>query len=359
MLHTLILAGGSGTRFWPLSRRMFPKQLISLDGAETLLQQTAARAKACAPYESMWVATGEQLVAPIQLQLPELDSSRVIVEPCGRNTAPCIGLAALRMLAVDPDALMLVMPSDHDIGPIEAFQQAVERGAQLIDEDPHRLVLFGAKPTFPSTGFGYIERGDELDERAPSSYHVAAFHEKPDEATAKRYLEQGTFYWNCGIFLWRADRILAMLRQHQPGLFAHLERLQQVVGTDQWESTLAHEFPRMPSISIDYAVLEKANNVLVIEAEFDWDDLGSWKALRRYFPVDSDNNVIVGKHQGSAKNCIIYSTSPTQLIATIGLDDCVVVHHDDVIFVAQTDDEQALKDLLTEFTGQDHLERYL
>ncbi|QDU79004.1 Mannose-1-phosphate guanylyltransferase [Polystyrenella longa] len=359
MLHTLILAGGSGTRFWPLSRKAFPKQLLDLTGEGSLLQQTSNRAQACAPSENLWVATGEHLVAPIQSQLPDLDSSHIIVEPCGRNTAPCIGLAALQLLAVDPEAVMLVLPSDQLITPVEEFRRAVEQGAKLIQDDSTRFVLFGAKPTFPSTGFGYIERGSALEKTSPTTFDVAAFHEKPNEPTAEKYLAAGSFYWNCGIFLWRADQVLAAIKKHQPDLYTHLERLQPAVGTDDWQSALEHEFPRMPSISIDYAVLEKADNVLVIEAPFEWDDLGSWKALRRLLPADQEGNIVHGNHTGSAKDSVIYSTNPNQLIATIGLEGCLVVQTDEVILIARNDDEQALKELLEQIKEEKNLERYL
>ncbi|MEZ6047040.1 MAG: mannose-1-phosphate guanylyltransferase [Planctomycetaceae bacterium] len=359
MLHTLILAGGSGTRFWPLSRKAFPKQLLDLTGGGSLLQQTAARGRVCAPAENMWVVTGEHLVEPIQKQMPELAVSRLIVEPIGRNTAPCIGLAALQLLAVDPDAEMLVMPSDHLIEPVEAFQQAVERGRELLSEDPTRLILFGAKPTFPATGFGYIERGDQLGTASPAAFNVAAFHEKPNHQTAEQYLAAGKFYWNCGIFLWRADQILAELKQHQPDLYAHLESLQKSLGSRDWKSELEYEFPRMPSISIDYAVLEKAKNVQVIEANYNWDDLGSWQALKRLIPPDEKGNIVVGRHTGDSKNSIIYSSRPDQLIATIGLENCLIVQTDEVTLVARTDDEQALKDLLSQIEAGGEHERYL
>ncbi|MCA9039840.1 MAG: mannose-1-phosphate guanylyltransferase [Planctomycetaceae bacterium] len=359
MLHTLILAGGSGTRFWPLSRKAFPKQLLDLTGGGSLLQQTATRAKGCAPAENLWIVTGEHLVEPIQKQLPDLDPARLIVEPCGRNTAPCIGLAALQLLAVDPDAVMLVLPADHLITPLEEFQRAVERGTELIEADSTRFVLFGAKPTFPSTGFGYIERGTELDRYEPPAFNVAAFHEKPDQQTAAQYLAAGRFYWNCGIFLWRADQILAALREHQPDLYTHLERMQPTLGTEAWQASLQHEFPRMPSISIDYAVLEKAENVCVIEAPFNWDDLGSWQALKRLLPADEKGNIIVGQHTGNAQNSIIYSTRPDQLIATIGLENCLIVQTDEVTLIARTDDEQTLKQLLQEIEEGGEHERYL
>lgn len=359
MLHAVIMAGGSGTRFWPLSRKACPKQLLNLTGNQTLLQQTVERAQSCVPSGNVWMATGEHLVEPIRQQLPTLSSHRMIIEPCGRNTAPCIGLAAIQLLAQDPEAEMLILPSDHLIEPVEQFADAVSQGQKLLAEDPQRFILFGAKPTFPSTGFGYIERGEPCELKTETTFKVATFREKPDEATAQSYLDSGAFYWNCGIFLWRAETVLKAIQKHQPGLYQHLQKLQSAVGTSEWSATLQAEFPRMPSISIDYAVLEKAKNVCVIEAPFNWDDLGSWKALRRLLKTDSHGNIIQGKQIGTSENSILYSSQPDHLLATIGLKDLLVVHTDEVTLIARNDDEHALKELLAQLAQDKQHERYL
>ena len=231
MLHAVIMAGGSGTRFWPQSRKRTPKQLLPLAGAETLIQQTVARCEPWIPVDRVHVVTNAVQREQTQSQLPQLPEGNFLAEPCGRNTAPCIGLAALELIRQDSEAVMLVMPADHVIRPQERFRDAVERAVGLVDRDPQRLVLFGVAPTYPATGFGYIERGAALNGDLPGSFQVASFREKPDLETAREYLQRGQFFWNCGIFVWRAARILEALREFEPQLHAGLLRLSESLGT--------------------------------------------------------------------------------------------------------------------------------
>jgi len=265
--------------------------------------------------------------------------------PCGRNTAPCIAIAAARLLADDPDAIMLVTPADHVITPNEAFVAAVRRAMDTIQQDPSRLCLFGIVPTRPATGYGYIEQGDELPD-CDRVFNVACFREKPDLETAQKFLDAGNFLWNSGIFVWRADTILAALQQHSPGVTEVLDRFRQHAGTPEWSSALETEFAKMPSISIDYAVLEHSKNVCVLEAPFSWDDVGSWSALARVHDQDEHGNTVLGRHVGiDTKNATIFSSS-NHLVTTIGLDGCVVVHTEHSTLVAKLDDEAQIKELL-------------
>lgn len=345
MLHAVIMAGGSGTRFWPASRKRTPKQLLPLAGRETLIQQTVARCQPWVPAERVFVVTNGVQVEQTREQLPQLASDHFLVEPCGRNTAPCVGLAALELVRRDPDAVMLVMPADHVIRPLEAFRDAVERAVGLIDEDARRLVLFGVAPTYPATGFGYIERGDTLG-RVRSGFQVASFREKPDLETAREYVQRGTFFWNCGIFVWRASRILDAIRDHEPELHAGLMRLSESLGTDRWPEALAAQFPKLKSISIDYAVLERASDVCVVEAPFEWDDVGSWQALPRLLGSDEQGNTIDGPFCGiDTRGCIVRTTSD-HLVAMAGMSDCIVVHTQDVTLVARKGDEDAVRQLV-------------
>jgi mannose-1-phosphate guanylyltransferase len=222
MLHTVIMAGGSGTRFWPQSRRTMPKQLLKLVGDETMIQATAARTSSWLGSDRIWVVTNQTQAEETSRQLAGIPRDQILIEPCGRNTAPCIGLAAICLLARDPDAVMLVCPADHVIGPPEVFQSAVKNATAIVECDPGALVLFGVKPTYPSTGFGYIERGERLAGSAKNAFHVASFREKPELAIAEQYVDSGTFYWNCGIFVWRADRILAALAEFEPEIHRRL-----------------------------------------------------------------------------------------------------------------------------------------
>ena len=207
MLHAVVMSGGSGTRFWPQSRRDRPKQLQPLAGETSLLQQAVDRLEGLVPAERTWIVTNTLQAEATRRQLPALAPGQVLEEPCGRNTAPCVGLAARHLLAIDPDAVMLVMPADHVIGPDDLFRDAVSRAVELVSDNSRRLVLFGVPPTRPATGYGYIRRGDPLESNH-KGHHVTAFHEKPDRATAEKHIAAGNTYWNCGIFTWRAARIL-------------------------------------------------------------------------------------------------------------------------------------------------------
>lgn len=345
MLHCVIMAGGSGTRFWPQSRQRTPKQLLSLAGKDTLIQQAVARCSPCVSYERVHVVTNVLQVEQTCAQLPQLAAENFLAEPCGRNTAPCIGLAALDLVRRDPDAVMLVMPADHVIHSAERFCDAVERAVGLVDQDPKRLVLFGVVPNYPATGFGYIRRGTTLAKMS-GAFQVDSFREKPNLETAREYVRSGEFYWNCGIFVWRASRILEAIREFEPHLHDGLMKLGESLGTDRWPAALAEQFPQLKSISIDYAVLERASDVCVVEAPFEWDDVGSWQALPRLIGTDEQGNSINGLHVGIAtKNCIV-KTTEDHLVATAGLSDCIVVHTADVTLVARRDDEDAIRQLV-------------
>jgi len=352
MLHAVIMAGGSGTRFWPASRRDRPKQFLTLSGARSLLQQATDRCLPMIPHERLWIVTGARHAVETGRQLPDLSAEHVLIEPCGRNTAPCIGLAALRVQAADPDAILLVTPADHVISPTAAFVAAVERAVATIGDTPEKLCLFGIVPTRPATGYGYIERGAALSNTREGVFSVVRFREKPDFATAQQFLTDGNFLWNSGIFVWRADTILKALALHQPELHQRLQALAPHCGKASWQESLERDFPQMPSISIDYAVLEHSRDVCVIEAPFGWDDVGSWAALTRLHQPDAEGNIVVGKHSGIAtKNCTIYGDND-HLITTIGLEGCTVVHTPTATLVAKLDDEAQLKDLLKRLEQQ-------
>lgn len=345
MLHAVIMAGGTGTRFWPQSRKQRPKQLLPLAGAETLIQQTAARCQPWIPPERIWVVTNARQVEATRVQLPQVPAENFLVEPCGRNTAPCVGMAAIRLLQTDPEAEMLVLPADHVIQPHEVFQAACQRAASVLAQHPSGLILFGVRPTYPATGFGYIERGEPLADRADAIYDVARFREKPDAVTAAEYLASGRFYWNCGIFVWRAARILEALAEYEPELSSGL---QQLASESDWSTAVERVFPTLKSISVDYAVLERARHVFVMEAPFGWDDVGSWLAVARLKGVDEAGNTIDGPWSGvSTKDCIV-RTTPDHLVATIGVEDLVIVHTTDATLVARKSDEDGLRKLVSQ-----------
>lgn len=348
MLHTVVMAGGSGIRFWPQSRRALPKQFLQFGSSKTLIQETAARCLPLIAPHRLWVVTGAIHAEETQRQLPELLPSQILLEPCGRNTAPCVALAALRLLAADPEAMMLVVPADHVIGPDSAFQDAVRRAVAVVEQHPEAFVLFGVPPTYPSTGFGYIQRGEPHTADGTTVYSVQAFKEKPNQLTAARYVATDEYYWNCGIFVWRADAILKAIAEFEPEIFSRCEQLRKETGTRQWETTLREVFPSMPSISIDYAVLERAQSVFVLPAPFQWDDVGSWQALPRLLPHDSDGNTVAGVHCGlETKGCIVRGTDD-HLVATYGVKDLIIVHTPTATLVADRRDENAIKELTVE-----------
>lgn len=347
MLHAVILAGGSGTRFWPLSRRARPKQFLRIGGERTLLQATAERCEGLLPRSRLWVVTGEAHAAETWRQLPKVQRDHVLIEPCGRNTAPCIGLAAVQLLARDPNAVMLVMPADHLIRTTDQFQRSVEQAVRIVARSPEALVLFGATPTYPATGFGYIRRGTALAGES-SVFQVDAFREKPDVATATEFLASRRYFWNCGLFVWHAAAILEEIERHQPEISTRLKRLQVVLGTDRWNDTLAAEFPQMPSISIDVAVLEKSEHVCVVPADFTWDDVGSWQALARLLSADADGNTVEGRFCAlDTHGCIIRSETD-HLIAAYGVRDLIIVQTPDATLIANKHDESAMRHLLAE-----------
>lgn len=346
MLHAVIMAGGSGTRFWPQSRKERPKQLLRLAGPKTMIQDTVDRVSGFIASQETWVVTNRGQAVETARQLPDVPAGQILIEPCGRNTAPCIGLAAIRLLEQDPKAVMLVMPADHVIGTKAQFEAAVKRAMGIVEADPKALVLFGVPPTYPATGFGYIERGKPLANQT-ASFQVASFREKPTREKADQFVATGQFYWNCGIFVWRAERLLEALKGHEPEIHQKLLELRPAIGTANWDDALDELFPKMKSISIDYAVLERAPGVSVVEAPFSWDDVGSWEALPRLLGEEENHNTVDGKFCGlKTKGCIVRSTVEDHLVATIGMVDCIIVHTPDATLVARKDDPEAVKELV-------------
>jgi len=355
MLHALIMAGGSGTRFWPASRRDLPKQLLPLVDERSMLRATVDRLRLLVPPERIWPAVGTNLVDAVREHLPEVPAATYVVEPCQRNTAPCIGLAALLMLQVDPDAVMLVLPADHAIADVGTFQHAVKLAERLVARPRKQLVTFGIRPTYPSESFGYIEQGEMLTPPLGSfvaiaaeldTYQVVRFREKPGRAQAEEFLAAGNFFWNSGMFVWRADLIVELLRTHQPDMLARLETIAAARGTPQYDDFLAREFPEIKGISIDYAVMEHAPAIAAIEAKFDWDDVGSWQSLARLRGTDDAGNTVVGRHLGVDTRDTIVRTSDDHLIVTLGMKDAIVVHTPDATLVADKRDEESIRRLV-------------
>jgi len=350
MLHAVIMAGGTGTRFWPESRARQPKQLLRMVGNKTMLRSTVDRLGELVSTDRVVIATTQQLADKIAEELPELPGKAFLAEPCKRNTAPCIGLAAFHVSRDDPEATMAVLPADHVIGPDAVFQDAIRHAAALIDERPERIVTFGIRPSYPAASFGYVERDEPIEPTnaspvasPPPVFRVRQFREKPDVQTATEYIESGRFYWNSGIFLWRAETILDAIEKHQPAMYKRLRRIADAVDSPDYNEVLQREFTAIDSISIDYAVMEHAAEVLVVEAPFDWDDLGSWQSMARLDGEDGQGNTIRAKHLGIDTTGTIIRGRDDHLIVTLGLKDCLIVQTPDATLVANKNDEESIR----------------
>ncbi len=358
MLHAMIMAGGGGTRFWPRSRQRRPKQFLTLSGDRSLLQLALDRVEALAPPERTWVITGAAYVEETLTQLPSLSADRVVGEPVGRDTAPCIGLGAALVLREDPDAVMIVTPADHVIEPVQEFRRAAHVAALMAEEHPAALVTFGIPPQYPAVGYGYVQRGAEAANRQGIGvYRVKAFKEKPKADAAERYVASGEYYWNSGIFVWRAAALLAELRTHKPALYDAVGRIADAWPTPHRTEVLQTEYETMERVSIDFAVMEHAAEVLVVQAPYRWDDVGSWLAMERLNAQDADHNTIQAIHAGiDTTGCVVVGDG--RLIATIGVKDLLIVQDGDATLIADRKEEAAVKQLV-DLLKQKGLGRYL
>jgi mannose-1-phosphate guanylyltransferase len=339
-VHAVILAGGKGTRFWPKSRARRPKQLLPIIGERTMVQETVERLAPLVPPERVWVVTGADHADEMREQLPGVPAGQIVVEPLGRNTAPAIGLAAELIAAIDPHATMVVLPADHHIGDAERFREALAQAIDLAAPGDF-LVTIGIEPSAPETGYGYIERGEEI---APGRNRVRRFTEKPDRERAEEFVRGGRHLWNSGIFVWRVEAIRAALARELPEIAA---RLREAVAARNDPDRVAAAYEGMPEQSIDYGVLEKAPNVAVVGAEFGWDDIGSWTALLRLGPVDDSGNVVRGRVLAlSSRGNLV--ASDKRLVALVGVEDLVVIDTDDAVLVCSTHRAQDVKQIIDE-----------
>jgi mannose-1-phosphate guanylyltransferase len=323
---------------------------LPLVGARTLLQIAFDRIETLSRPEHRWVITGEGMATLVREQLPDLLPDQLVPEPMGRDTAACIGLGAALVAQSDPEALMVVTPADHVIEPIALFQKVVLAGAELATEHPNALITFGIPPTSPATGFGYIERGEIVPGRSGfEAFRIHAFKEKPGAETAKNYLALGRYFWNSGIFVWRAAAILAELARLQPALHQAVLRIAQAWPTPDRMTVFRREYEPLKRISVDYAVMEHCREGLVLKAPFIWDDVGSWSALQRHFPQDANNNTVQGTDHIAlnSQGCIIMGEgTPGQVVAAVGVSDLLIVRDGNALLVARRDDDDGIKKLV-------------
>lgn len=337
-LFPVILAGGKGERFWPLSRQDRPKQFLSLDGSSrSLLQATADRLLDFAgSWDNLWVITSSQLATGVGQQLPELPSPNLLVEPQGRDTAAAVAWTSLSIQRrYGDDAIIGFFPSDHWIADQQAFKRTLDAATQLAATTP-AIVTLGIKPTFPSTGYGYIEQGERIGSfNELPAYHVNRFTEKPNRETAEAFLSTGRFSWNSGMFVFRAGVVLKELYTHAPEI---IEQIAQK-GLDV--------YPQLPKKSIDYALMEKTNLAYVLPADFGWDDLGDWNAIERLMKQPENPNVELATHVGlDTKGAIIYASNPEDVVVTIGLEDVVIVRDRNVTLIVNKERTQEIKQIL-------------
>lgn len=343
-LYVVVMAGGSGERFWPLSTPAHPKQFPPLFEGRSSFQRTVERAEALVGRARVIVATRRDLLPLVLEQLPGFPEANCIGEPVGRDTAACIGLAAVYIEHGCSGASILVAPSDHHIAPPHAFEETIRRGLALLDRVPDALVTLGIPPTGPETGYGYILAGEPAPEY-PAVRRCQRFTEKPDRTTAERFVADGRYYWNSGIFLWRAATILAAIDRHLPEHAAALTTIRAALGGTAERQVLEEVFPRIPRVSIDVGVLERAEAVYMVPATFSWDDVGAWSALGRILPKDEAGNAVLGRHLGrDSHGCVIYGT--TRPIATVGLRNLVVVETTEGVLVCPLERAQEVKDIV-------------
>ncbi|SEO70874.1 mannose-1-phosphate guanylyltransferase [Trujillonella endophytica] len=355
----MIMAGGSGTRLWPLSRAERPKQLLDVvaepgGGAHSLLAEAFTRLEAVLPAERIWVCTAARYGEQVRAALPRLRADRLVLEPVARDTANAVGLTAALVADADPDAELAVVSADHVIRPVERFADALRTAYDALAARPRSLVTLGIRPTSPATGFGYVRRGGPTE--VPGVAEAAAFVEKPDRSTAEEYLASGEYLWNSGMFVWRARTVLDALAEHLPESAAGLARVVAAPAGERRTAVLAEVFPTLPKISVDYAVLEPAarepGRVLVADLDVDWLDVGSWPALAQTLETAGGNAVRGLSVALDAAGNIVFSDDPEHLVALVGLRDSVVVHTADVTMVCPVSDAERVKQLLAEIEAR-------
>ncbi len=352
MLYAVIMAGGAGTRFWPASRKARPKQLLDFGLGRPLVEETIHRINDLIPPERTLIMTNSEYVDIVSELLPELPKRNILGEPACRDTSACIGLAAAVLLKEDPDAVMAVMPSDHIIRPSELFCATLASAAKLLATRKETLVTFGIEPTEPATGFGYIKEGEKVGEYDGTSFFRAKqFHEKPDIAKAKAFLDEGGYYWNAGIFVWRADTVLGCIQRFLPDLHDGLSLIAEKAGTPGFTERLNQVYPGLKKISIDFGVMEKAEDRAVAAVRYFWDDVGSWRALERLLKADSQDNCVQGEFLGIDSSNLIVSARGG-MVATVGVEGLIVVHTPDATLVCRKDDAEAVKKVVEQLRDE-------
>ncbi len=358
-VFAVIMAGGVGARFWPKSRERHPKQLLEIVGPGTMIQNTIARIEPLVPRLNTLVVTNDLQYEAVQKQLPFIPRENILTEPVGRNTAPCVGLAASWIERIDPEAVMIVLPADHLIRDEEEFLRILALAVRVAEES-NGLLTIGINPSRPETGYGYIQFSDEETNnqyRSEGVYRVKTFAEKPIQETAVRFLASGDFLWNSGMFIWKVKTILKEIEVHLPDLSAELRSLKASMGTNGYKTALEHSYGVLRGISIDYGVMEKAGNVFVVKGDFGWSDVGSWDEVVKLAAGDVEGNKILGKviARDSRNN---YIDAGSKIVATVGVENLIVIVTDDAILICSRGKSQEVKEIV-DYVRRKQMNEYL
>lgn len=350
MNHLVIMAGGIGSRFWPMSTPQCPKQFVDVLGCgRTFIQLTVDRFKGVVPAENVWVVTSEAYRDIVAEQLPDMPAENILLEPCRRNTAPCIAYVSWRIKLMDPKANIVVSPSDHLVLNVPEFQRVISSALQYASETD-AIVTLGMKPTRPETGYGYIQTDlSAACERNKEIFRVDAFKEKPDLKTAQEYVKKDNMLWNAGIFVWNINTIINALRVYAPQINGIFEGMQNVLGTKDEQAAIRERFPQCENISIDYAILEKADEIYCFPASFGWSDLGTWGSLRENTVQDAGGNAVIGSNVKlyETKNCVVHVAQERRVVVQ-GLDGYIVAEKDNTLLICKLSEEQRIKEFSAE-----------
>ena len=340
------MAGGVGSRFWPMSTPERPKQFIDVLGVgRSLIQLTVDRFETVIPMENVWIVTSEKYKNIVMEQLPEVPETQILLEPCMRNTAPCIEYVSRKIHAKYPDANLVFSPADHIVLDVNTFRSVIKNSLEFT-ENREAILTLGMMPTRPETGYGYIKRQQESEsELVEGIYKVEAFKEKPNLETAKSYLEEGGYYWNAGIFIWNAKMVVNTIYKLVPDLALVFDKIEPYFYTDKEQEIVNQYFPTCPNISIDYAVMEKSKEVFVYPANFGWSDLGTWGSLYTHLDQDENNNATVGQNINmvDCKNCVVHTPSERKVVIQ-GLDNYIIAESDNTLLICKKEEEQHIKD---------------
>lgn len=345
MNHLVIMAGGVGSRFWPMSTPEKPKQFIDVLGVgRTLIQLTVDRFSEVCDMRNVWVVTSEHYRDLVREQLPQIPESNILLEPCMRNTAPCVAYVAWKIKKQDPEANLVISAADHIVMNVPEFVRVIRRGL-VFTEKENRILTLGMLPTRPETGYGYIKVKEEQVTGEDEIKIVEGFKEKPDLQTAEKYLQEGGYYWNAGIFLWNVKTVEWAFRENQPEMAALFDTLDPVFYTDAEQTEINRKFPDCPSISVDYAIMEHARNIYVFPASFGWSDLGTWGSLYEQLPKDPDANAVVGKQvrMVESTDCVVHVSGDKRMVLQ-GLNGYIVAEQDNVFLICRKADEQRIKE---------------